>query len=369
MSLDPAVWVALALLPGVGPLRFSRLMEAGYPADAIPDLPAARVGVGKRAAAYDHARRSVRRRAAHELRHARRLGIQIIPRDSPRYPTLLKEIHDPPFVLWVRGELPVVGPRVAVVGSRTPTAYGRRVAVALAERLSEREIETVSGGARGIDGLAHQTAVESGGRTVAVTGAGLLRPYPPEHAPLFDRIADRGAIVSEFPLEQEPSAGHFPRRNRLISGLCSVVVVVEAAVRSGSLTTATHALDQGREVLAIPGPITSAKSAGCHRLIRDGAALVESLEDVVEAFPMAGRPLKRCNTNTYPDPALDGLSTDEKSVLGILDDVEPFHVDQIADRVPFGVARLQAALMGLQFRAAVDEPAPGYYLSRPRRDS
>ena len=148
-----------------------------------------------------------------------------------------------------------------------------------------------------------------------------------------------------------------------------MVVVVEAAVRSGSLTTATHALDQGREVLAIPGPITSAKSAGCHRLIRDGAALVESLEDVVEAFPMAGRPLKRCNTNTYPDPALDGLSTDEKSVLGILDDVEPFHVDQIADRVPFGVARLQAALMGLQFRAAVDEPAPGYYLSRPRRDS
>ena len=202
-----------------------------------------------------------------------------------------------------------------------------------------------------------------------MTGSGLLRPYPPEHAELYDRLCLRGAIVSEFPLEQKPAPGNFPRRNRLISGLCSVVVVVEAALRSGSLSTASHALDQGREVQAVPGPITSAKSAGCHRLIRDGARLVESLDDVVEAFPIDRLALTTLFSSNCAAPAMDGLSQDEKTVLGILDEVEPFHVDQIADRVPFGVARLQAALMGLQFRLAVDQPTAGYYLSRPRRDS
>lgn len=369
MSLDPAVWVALSLLPGVGPLRFARLLEEGYPPGAIPDLPAGRIGLrGRRAEVYERVRRNVRRAAVAELRRAPENGIRIIPRDAPGYPAMLLEIHDPPFALWVRGPLQPTADRVAIVGSRTPTAYGCRIARALATRLCEYGVELISGGARGIDGVAHEAVLERDGITHAVTGSGLLRPYPPEHADLYDRLSVRGAVISEFPLEQEPAPGNFPRRNRLISGLCSVVVVVEAALRSGSLTTASHALDQGREVLAVPGPITSAKSAGCHRLIRDGARLVESLDDVVEAFPITQRPLTPLISDSCTSPPLKGLSPDEETVLGILDEVEPFHVDQIADRVPFGVARLQAALMGLQFRVAVDQPTPGYYLSRPRRD-
>ena len=164
--LDPTVWIALALLPGVGPLRFARLLEEGYPPDAIPDLPASRIGLhGRRAEAYERVRRHVRREADVELRRARRNGIRVIPRDAPDYPPMLLEIHDPPFALWVRGALRPTMDRVAVVGSRTPTAYGRRIARALAARLTECGVELVSGGARGIDAVAHEAVLEKDGVT------------------------------------------------------------------------------------------------------------------------------------------------------------------------------------------------------------
>jgi DNA processing protein len=288
----------------------------------------------------------------------------VVTCDAADYPAAFEALSDAPIVLYVRGEMPEGVVRVAVVGSRSPTAYGRGLAAGLSASLAVRGVEIVSGGARGIDTLAHRGALEERGRTVAVLGAGLARPYPTENHKLFDRIATRGAVISEFPLEFPVSPANFPRRNRLISALAAAVVVVEAAERSGSLITAHHALDQGREVLAVPGPVSSAKSTGCNRLIQQGAKLVQNIEDILEELP----PLYRIPANdpagaTSP-PDLRDLTQDERAVLDLLDPVEAVHLDELAAQALFGIARLQAALFGLEVRGAVDQNAGGYYVLR-----
>jgi DNA processing protein len=205
-----------------------------------------------------------------------------------------------------------------------------------------------------------------------VLGSGLLAPYPPENAALFEEIAGSGALISEFPLEQGPKAGNFPRRNRIISGLSAAVVVVEAASRSGTSITAAHALDQGREVLAVPGPVSSHKSEGCHRLIQQGAKLIQNIEDILEevppmyldAMPSDGEADQGGQAAHAPE-----LTADEIEILGYLDAVEPVQIDDLADRAPFGVARLQAALFGLELKGAVEHSPGRYYLLRPRKES
>jgi DNA processing protein len=305
-----------------------------------------------------------------ELSRCRRAGIRLLTLDSADYPPLLREIHDPPGVLYLRGRWPPEAVHVAVVGSRRATSYGRRTAVALATGLSLRGVRVVSGGARGIDTCAHTGALEGPEGTVAILGSGLASPYPPENARLFDEIADHGALVSEFPLDAAPHPGRFPRRNRVIAGVSAAVVVVEAALRSGSLVTARLAAEQGREVLAVPGPVTSDRSAGCHRLIRDGAGLVESAEDVVEELPPVFRPEGRGAASDHETSRSSGasdrtpLTEDERFVLGLLDPAEPVHVDDLAARAPFHIGRLQAALFGLELRGAVD-PLPGRYYCCP----
>jgi DNA processing protein len=243
----------------------------------------------------------------------------------------------------------------------------------LGEGLSARGIEVVSGGARGIDATAHLAVLEAGGRTVAVLGSGLARPYPECHRELFERVAGSGAVISEFPLDESPARGNFPRRNRLISGLAAAVVVVEATRRSGSLITAGHALEQGREVQAVPGPVTSEHSAGTNWLIQQGAKRVQNVEDVVVELP----PPDRVALAPAPSPAAAeddaraGLLPDEETVLRLLDEVEPVHLDELAERVPFGIARLQTALFGLEFRGAAESRPGGFFLRvplpRPRR--
>jgi DNA processing protein len=260
---------------------------------------------------------------------------------------------------------------VAIVGSRSPTTYGKRVAAGLASGLAARGIEVVSGGARGIDTIAHRAALDEGGRTVAVLGSGLAKPYPPENGALFDEIAGSGALLSELPLEGEPRSENFPRRNRLISGLSAAVVVVEAASRSGTSITAAHALEQGREVLAVPGPVSSRKSEGCHRLIQQGAKLIQNIEDILEEVPpMYLTALPNDGRERAGEGAADlaGLSADEALVLGLLDEVEPVQIDDLADRTPLGIARLQAALFGLELRGAVEHSPGRYYLLRPRKE-
>jgi DNA processing protein len=255
--------------------------------------------------------------------------------------------------------------RIAVIGSRRATLYGKRVAAGLGSGLAAREIDVVSGGARGIDTCAHRGALEVDGRTLVVLGSGFDKPYPEENAELFERIAERGAILSEFPLATGPKAENFPRRNRVISGLSAAIVVVEAARRSGSLVTAGHALDQGREVLAIPGPVTSGRSTGTNWLIQQGAKLVQNVEDIVEELSPLFRGALRTDGDTREsrEENLAGLLPDERTVLEMLDPVEPQQLDALAERAPFGFARLQAALFGLELRGALDVQ-PGHHYSR-----
>lgn len=210
-------------------------------------------------------------------------GISLLADFDERYPLNLSEIHDPPPLLFERGKLLArdsLG--IAIVGMRHPSHYGRQQTQKLAAGLARAGLTIISGMARGIDGVAHRAALEAGGRTVAVLGSGLMEIYPPEHKDLFEDIAAQGAVLSELAPRIKPSAGAFPQRNRIISGLSLGTIVVEAAQRSGSLITARLAMEQGREVFAVPGRIDQNHSKGCHRLIRDGATLVESVDDVLD---------------------------------------------------------------------------------------
>ncbi|MBX3355262.1 MAG: DNA-processing protein DprA [Phycisphaeraceae bacterium] len=248
-----------------------------------------------------------RERAAME-----RVGAGVVQMDDPDYPALLRLIPDPPPGLFVRGRLDNGDAwSLAVVGSRAATAYGIDSAGRLACELADRGLVIVSGGARGIDAAAHQAALRVGGRTIAVMGGGLARPYPAEHERLFDRMLEGdGALISEFPMEMEARPGHFPRRNRIIAGLALGVLVIEAAVESGANITARLAVDDlGRMVMAVPGPVGSRVSAGCHRLIRSGsAALVVSAEEVLEDL-RSTLPLMRAALDAMPNAAASGHST------------------------------------------------------------
>ena len=354
-------WVSLNLLPGLGPISIGRAIDRfgdpgriayRLPADALGSLPRM---TARRLAALLAARKNLRKRAEREIRRAEKLGLRILVRDDPDYPAALADLPDAPVLLYVRGTLPAGCARIAIIGSRRATLYGKRVATGLGAGLAARGVEVVSGGARGIDTHAHKGALEDGGRTIVVMGSGFSHIYPEENEELFERVSDSGAVLTEFSLECGPRAENFPRRNRVISGLSAAVVVVEATRRSGSLVTAGHALEQGREVLAIPGPVSSDRSEGCHLLIQQGAKLVQSVEDIVEELS----PLYRGAMREPPaaksdiDP-LTGLLPDEEVLLGMLDTVEPLQLDDLAERAPFSFARLQTALFGLQVRGAID---------------
>lgn len=375
-------WLALRLLPGVGPLAAQRALDAhGDPLEIAFRLPASawRELAGIDAATAQRivaARPTLMRRVAAEWDGAVRRDVSILTRDDPEYPSLLAVLPDAPIVLYLKGALPEGRVRMAIVGSRRATAYGRQVARSLAGELAGLGVEIVSGGARGIDTWAHRGALEAGGRTAAVLGCGFGHIYPPENKDLFAAIAAAGAIVSEFPIEMPPLAENFPRRNRLISALSAGTIVVEATEKSGSLITAGHSLEQGREVMAVPGPITSEQSRGCHRLIQQGAKLVQTAEDVLtELSPMYRSALAGVSTGA---PAAEGagpgrcppaLSPDEAAVLALFDDPRPVHVDRLAEHATFGMARLQTALFGLALRGCIDPLAGGYYVARPRNGS
>jgi DNA processing protein len=319
------------------------------------------------------ARPALMRRVEAEWDAAVRRDVRILARDDAEYPSMLAALPDAPVVLYVKGELPDGRVRLALVGSRRATAYGRQIARGLAGDFAELGVEVVSGGARGIDTWAHRGALEAGGRTVAVLGCGFAHTYPPENEDLFEAIAASGAIVSEFSIETAPLAENFPRRNRLISALAAGTIVVEATDKSGSLITAGHALEQGREVMAVPGPVTSEQSRGCHRLIQQGAKLVQTVDDVLcELSPMYRDALAREAPHpasagaVQPEPPFPELSPDEAAVLALLDDPRPVHVDRLAEHATFGMARLQTALFGLALRGCIDPMAGGYYVARPR---
>lgn len=378
-------WIALNFIPSLGPVRISRALEAGYsPGDLAYRVPASKLSALARynsprfAERLREVRKDLRRTVHKEMKRCRDLGIALLPVNDPNYPELLLEIPDPPVLLYLRGELPDDLLRVGLVGSRNGTRYGLQTAEALAGELAEAGLEPVSGGARGIDTAVHTGALKAGGTTVAVLGCGLGTFYPPENKQLFEEIAaGRGCLVSEFPLMTGPLPGHFPRRNRLISGLSAAIVVVEAAKKSGSLITAGHALEQGRELLAVPGPVSSPTSAGCNLLLRSGARPALSARDILEELqPAWGHLLE--NRDGPPSPEeksrnwevfLAELPPDERKVLEYLDPVTPSLLDEMAEGIPMRIAPMQVALFGLTARGLVDQLPGRYYLRRPLKES
>jgi DNA processing protein len=295
-------------------------------------------------------------------------GRLLIPRDDPRYPPLLAESFDPPLALWAEGAAPhlLVAPQLAMVGSRNPTGSGRQTAEEFARYLSASGITITSGLALGIDGASHRGALGGVGRTVAVLGGGIDVLYPREHATLSAQIRAEGIIVSEYPPGIEPRKHHFPDRNRIIAGLSHGVLVVEATVRSGSLITAQRALENGREVFAIPGSIHNPLARGCHHLIRQGAKLVEEAKDVlIELAPQLPKPLvmathappgvARTDTSRTDDPAYQEL-------LRLLD-FSPTPIGDLADRAQLTPAEVSSMLLVLELEGFV-EALPGGRYSR-----
>ena len=299
----------LSLISGVGPALIESLMhnqEAFEQLYALlPSDIAHACGITLNAAQKVVQGLQDRTTLEAELKLLEKHRIALIAIADGNYPALLKEIHLPPPILYVQGALNN-DTAIAFVGSRAASLYGKRVVNRLVPPLAQAGFALVSGGAQGIDTYTHQAAIESGGKTIAVLGSGLLRPYPTGNRRLFEQIVERGgAVISSFPLAMEPSPGNFPARNRIISGLSRGSVVVQAAQKSGALITARYALEQGREVFAVPGAIDDELSAGCHSLIAQGATLVASAQDILNAFgetmPIAAHEAKKTTVSAQED--------------------------------------------------------------------
>ncbi|HLT47377.1 MAG TPA: DNA-processing protein DprA [Rubricoccaceae bacterium] len=353
--------VALSLVPGVGPGRLRALLARFGTAAAVrrasPRQLAATDGVGRQTAEAVSAFRD-EAEVERQFRRAAEVGAHLVTLHDPRYPALLKRIYDPPPLLWVRGRLTEEDEAaVAVVGTRKATAYGKRAAEHFADGLARRGLTVVSGLAYGIDAAAHRAALEAGGRTVAVLGSGVDRIYPSRHAGLVRQIleADAGAVVSEFPLGAEPDAGNFPRRNRIIAGLALGTLVVEMRDTGGALITAMMALEQNREVWAVPAPLFS-EMEGTNRLIRRSyAALVTGVEDVLADLEGVLDPVPPAAASPEVAPA-EGLNRIEAQLYDALGP-EPVHLDALCAATGLDAPTALVYLLNLEFRGLVRQLA------------
>lgn len=298
-------------------------------------------------------------RADIEIEKLNRKKYTIITLEDKKYPDYLREIFDPPCVLYCAGKVELLnGPAVSVVGARKPTPYGRAVAERLSRDLASRGLVVVSGMARGIDSIAHWGALQ-GGETVAVLGSGLDRIYPRENARLFEKIMDNGAVVSEYPLTSPPLGHHFPLRNRIISGLSLALVVVEAAARSGSLISARFALEQNREVMAVPGNLTSALSRGTNALIKGGAKLVESWEDVAEELSSPLR--ERLLATKDEGKQQPEMNDQEQKIFRCLEPDCQRHVDELVEMTELSVSEVLSLLLRMELKGLVVQNSGKFY--------
>jgi DNA processing protein len=348
-----APWLALARVKGLGAVSFKKLTTRFVdPTAAFSAAPAEleqveglhRDAIDGIVAFSDWAE------IDEEIERARDAGIAIVPFTNPNYPARLRTIADPPPFLYVKGNILTDDDKaVAIVGSRSASEYGRRVARDLARGLASLGFTVVSGMARGIDGSAHESALQAGGRTIAVLGSGVERAYPAEHELLYRRIGENGAVLSELPIGTRPLAFNFPARNRLISGLSLGVVVVEATEKSGSLITATLAVEQGREVFAVPGEVGSSRSRGAHRLIRQGAKLVESVDDIIEEI--APQLLDRTGSATQRAPRVlpQNASDTARTIFALLQE-NTLQVDQVIERTGMSAAQVLETLLDLELQ-------------------
>jgi DNA processing protein len=363
-SLRP--WFALRAVPGIGDALLCRLVQSFGSPDAVLHAPHDALtqidGVGPSLA------NAIRRGPGagdlqaidRELKALERLPIRVLTILDPDYPARLKTIHDPPPLLSVSGALSEADHHaVAIVGTRHATPAGRIVTEQLSRGLAAAGLTVVSGLARGIDGAAHRSALEAGGRTIAVLGCGIDRTYPPEHLSLRKKIEEQGAVLSELPLGAYPHAQHFPKRNRIISGLSLGLVVVEAALQSGSLITARLAAEQGREVFAVPGSVQSEQSRGTNGLIKQGAKLVEQAGDIIEELLPQMEPAFRARL----EESRAALTHRVQSSVPVLDDAEsalygllspePVHIDELIVKTGLPAAQVTSLLLTLELRGAI----------------
>jgi DNA processing protein len=342
-------WLWWNRVPGVGPARFYKLLETfGSMKDAWnSSLPELRSLIGEKAVTGLHETKT-NWDPELEMEKINRYGYGIYCFINPDYPPLLKKITDPPPVLYARGKFEYGDDvAVAIIGTRNPTPMGAHNAREFAACLSRQGLTIVSGLARGIDSEGHRGAIEAGGRTIAVLGSGVDIPYPPENESLLEEIVAHGVVISEFPIGTEPLAKNFPARNRIISGLSLGIIVVEAAQDSGSLITAGFALEQGREVFAVPGNITSEGSKGPHRLIKQGAKLIENYMDVLSELSIPHLAATETGQTTF-----ELLSEIEKRVIEVMTR-EPLHIDQILRRSSLASAQVNSALVQLELKGTV----------------
>jgi DNA processing protein len=363
-------WLTLKSVPGVGNILFRRLIGSFGTPERV--LAASRHQLERIQGISPRCATAIRNHRAtdeihREIDRLARSTFQVVTQNDPTYPQLLLHIPDPPPVLYCYGRLETSACHIAVVGSRMATAYGASTTRGMCEQLVQHGMVITSGMARGIDTCAHEGALAAGGKTVAVLGSGLLRIYPPENRKLFDRIAENGAVLSEFALNAGPEAAHFPQRNRIISGMCLGTLVVEAAQRSGSLITARLAAEQGREVFAIPGSIQAQTARGTHNLIQQGAKLVQSARDIIEELqPQMPRPCGPAKEGSAREMPGDGqLSEKEARVLEAMGPY-PVHIDQLARQLDQTAGSLAATLSMLEIKGmVVQERGKHFFRDRP----
>jgi DNA processing protein len=362
---ESAAWIRLAAAPGIDVATLTQAVVAAGGATRLLNASVRQLagfGLPEPAAARLAALRTLD--VERDLGWLQAPGHQLLPCTSPSYPRLLAQTTGAPLVLWVDGDPAALSePQLAIVGSRNPTAAGAETAFAFAEFLGAAGLTITSGIAEGIDAAAHRGALAGGGRTIAVCGTGLDLVFPREHAALAREITARGALVSEFPIGTPARRAHFPQRNRIISGLALGTLVVEAARRSGSLITARFAGEQGREVFAIPGSIHNPLSRGCHALIRQGAKLVESAEDILAELPaLAGalKEIQRPATSPSEENPADELDKDYKILLDALG-FEPASIDTLAERTEFSAEAVASMLLILELQGLVEAGAGGAY--------
>jgi len=360
--MEPLIyWLGLKTVPGVGNRLFLHLIKHfGGPEKVFSASKRELLhveGVNDRLASVIQGYKTPKE-VQEDQALAKKNGVRIITFSDPNYPTLLRHIHDPPPVLYVCGRLNPDSLNIAIVGSRNATSYGHTVTERLSGGLARRGFTVVSGMARGIDAAAHIGALAAGGKTIAVLGCGLGTVYPAENKSLFHRIAESGAVISEFPFLTPPEAHNFPVRNRIISGLAVGTVIVEATHRSGSLITARLAAEQGREVFAVPGSITSFKSMGTHGLIKQGAKLVEHVDDIVQELNIA-QPLPSMDTREKPTIS---LTPEEKKII---DELSPYpvHIDKLVRHLSLSAAQVSSLLLQLELKGLVTQ-SPGKLFAR-----
>ncbi|MDK2798592.1 MAG: processing protein [Clostridiales bacterium] len=359
-------WLWLTNLSGIGSIKITKALKVFESPEQIwnatkLDLKCA--DMLSEQDIYSYTNKSLDK-AEKILSDLEKLGIEAITFKDPRYPQELKNIYDPPYVLYVKGNLPPCDAIcISIVGSRKASLYGQNVAEKLSYQLAEKGITVVSGMARGIDTSAHKGALKAGKKTIAVLGCGVDIVYPKENTKLMEYIINNGAVISEFPPGTYPKPGNFPARNRIISGLAYGTVVVEAGERSGSLITADFALEQGRDVFAVPGNIDNYNSIGTNNLIKQGAKMVTCVEDVLEELPINN--IELCNTNNgitkINDSVYLDLSNEEKIIISHLS-TTPIHIDELCRKLGYSMQKINSILTLLEVKGLVAQ-IPGKYFA------